>query len=297
MTAVVATLTSLPYTQFRKSRFFYLWYDIVFAVLGLSFIFWVKATGWQGLFSAEWDWRLVFFLPLVCHLQILCSVWIHNATHNNFPRAINRIVGELCGIVVLTRFASWEIIHQRHHKYSDDNELDPHPIIRGHQSYWRYVWRTISSVEHQLQQMFFELHGDTPENRRFQRWRAPLSFAVSFAIIPWCWVLLLGKPVFWILFFPAGWIGFFHLLHFNWSTHNPWSPTADYRPVNLNHGFYKIGNWLWHGIYWHGNHHQKTSLFNPGKMDADKALPVIKPGDATEHYPRKKTKAQIRAAA
>jgi len=55
-----------------------------------------------------------------------------------------------------------------------------------------------------------------------------------------------------------------------------------------------IGNWLWHGIYWHGNHHQKTSLFNPGDMD--KSLPVIRPGDLTEHYPRKKTKGGAREA-
>ena len=33
MTAITATFTSLPFTQFRKHRHFYLWYDGVWAVL------------------------------------------------------------------------------------------------------------------------------------------------------------------------------------------------------------------------------------------------------------------------
>ena len=40
----------------------------------------------------------------------------------------------------------------------------------------------------------------------------------------------------------------------------------DFKPVNLNHGYYKIGNLIWHGIYWHANHHKRANLFNPGKM-------------------------------
>jgi stearoyl-CoA desaturase (delta-9 desaturase) len=290
MSAIVATLISLPYTQFRRTKYFYLWYDGFYFALCATLIWFISQSGFTGL-SHSWDLELLLLLPLACHLQILCSVWIHNATHNNFPRPINRLVGELCGLVVLTRFASWEIIHQRHHKHSDDPVDDPHPIVPGFSGYWAFLARTVVSVEQQLQKMFFEAFGGrTPENQRFQTVRAVLSFTTSFMLLPYTWYLVLGGPAFWMLFFPAGWVGFFHLIHFNWSTHNPWSPHADYRPVNLNHGFYRVGNWLWHGIYMHGNHHQKTSLFNPAKMDGTKVLPVIRPGDRTDHYPRKKTK-------
>jgi stearoyl-CoA desaturase (delta-9 desaturase) len=96
-----------------------------------------------------------------------------------------------------------------------------------------------------------------------------------------------------MVFWPAGWLAFLHLIHFNWSTHNPWSKHHDFRPVNLDHGFFKLGNRLRHGIYFHANHHNKTSLFNPAKMDRDKALPVIRPDDDTAHYPRKKTKGAL----
>ncbi len=294
MSAIVTTLTSLPYTQFRRNRYFYLWYDAFFVVACGALIAWITHTGWQGI-PVTWDWRLLLLLPLVTHAQILCSVWIHNATHNNFPRAINRIVGELCGFVVLTRFASWEIIHQRHHKYSDDALDDPHPITPDAKGYWPYLWKTIIGVEEQLQRMTFEMFGDTPENRRFEKFRAVGSFAVSFLLLPATWYLMLGPVVFVMLFVPASIIGFFHLVHFNWSTHNPWSPDHDFRPVNLDHGFYKLGNAIWHGIYFHANHHKNASIFNPAKMPADKALPIIRPGDRTTHYPRKKTKKSARA--
>ena len=60
----------------------------------------------------------------------------------------------------------------------------------------------------------------------------------------------------------------------------------------MDDGFYKVGNLIWHGIYFHGNHHKNASLFNPAKMDPSKALPVIVHGDTTDHYPRKKNKAR-----
>ncbi len=296
MSALVASLTVLPYTQFRKSRHFYLNYDAFFLVVCAALAAALHAARWQGLTQA-WEPRLLLWLPLACQVQILCSVWIHNATHNNFPRAINRVVGELCGLVVLTRFASWEIIHQRHHKYSDDPVLDPHPVMEGYTGYWKFAARTLISVEQQLQTMYFEMYGGkTPENVRFQRYRAVLSFA-TMAVLAYTWQLALGAPAFFMLFLPASLVGVLHLLHFNWSTHNPWSTTGAHHPVNLDHGFYKLGNLIWHGIYFHGNHHQNASLFNPSKMEASKALPVILPGDSTDHYPRKKTKARAQAAA
>lgn len=249
----------------------------------------VVGTGYSGLIDT-WDWRLLLVLPLACHAQILCSVYIHNATHNNFPRAINRIVGEICGFVVLTRFASWEILHQRHHKHSDDVDDDPHPITSDAKGYWPYLLRTVVGVEAQLQKMVFERHGDTPRNRRFEKFRAVLSFSVSFVVLPVTWYVILGPIVFWTLFIPTALVGFAHLVHFNWSTHNPYSPTDDFRPINLNDGVYRLGNLLWHGIYMHGNHHKNVGLFNPSQMAQRKSLPVIRHGDSTAAYPLRKVR-------
>lgn len=275
MTAITASLVQLPFMQLRRNRYFYLWYDATYFVLCLAAIGLMHAASWQPLL-ATWDWKtLAILLPLVCYAQILCSVSIHNCTHNNFPRLINRLVGELCGVVVLTRFASWEIIHQRHHRYSDDVEKDPHPIGP---SYWRFLVATIVNVEHQLQRIYFELYGDTPENRAFEKRRAWVSYVTNIVLV-YTWYRFLGPVAFLGLFLPSSLVGFFHLVHFNWSTHNAFSPTHDFKPVNLDHGFYKIGNILWFGIYMHANHHQKTNYFNPAKMTP--SLPITPPPSRT----------------
>jgi fatty acid desaturase len=262
VTAIGSTLTSLPFTQLKRNRLFYFWYDLFYACVCATLLLAMQLGGFHPL-SSSWDWRLVLLFPLVCHAQILCSVYIHNSTHHSFPRILNRIVGELCGLVVISRFASWEVIHRRHHRFSDDVEKDPHPV---EPSYWRYVVHTIVGVERQLQRIFFELHGDTPENRRYEKRRAYMSYATSILLIL-TWFRFLGAPAFVLLFFPASIVGVLHLVHFNWCTHDAASETKNYRPVNLNAGFYRVGNLLWHGIYMHANHHRKPGLFNPTHMD------------------------------
>lgn len=270
MTALVSTLTSLPFTQLRRNRYFYLWYDGFYAVVCIALIT-AMVLGHYQPFIQGWDNRYLLIFPLVAHAQILCSVFIHNATHNNFPRVLNRIVGELCGVVVLTRFASWEVIHQRHHRYSDDTDRDPHPVIA---SYWGFLVKTVIGVERQLQRIYFELYGETPENQRYEQLRAYVSYATNLLLIA-TWYLFLGPIGFFFFFVPTAIIGFLHLVHFNWSTHNAFSKDSDFRPVNLNHGYYKVGNLIWFGIYMHANHHKRANLFNPSKMIP--SLPIETP--------------------
>jgi stearoyl-CoA desaturase (delta-9 desaturase) len=276
MSTIAATLVSLPFTQLRRNRYFYVWYDSFYLVACLAALALMHVAGHRPLVET-WSWPLILvLLPIAAQLQILCSVSIHNCTHNNFPRPINRLVGELCGIVVLTRFASWEVIHQRHHRYSDDVEKDPHPCDP---SYWRYLFKTIANVERQLQQTYFELYGENEENRRYERRRAQLSYATNLLLI-YTWYQFLGPIAFFALFVPSSLIGFFHLVHFNWSTHNAFSPTRDFKPVNLDHGFYRVGNKIWFGIYWHANHHKKTNYFNPARMTP--SLPLTRPPSRQE---------------
>ncbi|WP_438020518.1 fatty acid desaturase [Sorangium sp. So ce315] len=152
MSVIGAALTSLPFTQFRRNRYFYLYHDGGYALLCATVLSCMLLGGHEP-FIGRWDDRLWLLLPLLCHAQILCSVLIHDATHNNFPRQIDRLVDELCGVIVLTRFASWEVIHQRHHRCSDDVERDPHPVVP---SYWAFLAKTVVSVARQLQQIYFD---------------------------------------------------------------------------------------------------------------------------------------------
>ncbi len=261
MNAITASLFSLPWAQYRRQPTFYLWYDSIMAVFFSAAIALMWTTGYRAPF-AGWHWWYVLAFPVALYVVIMAHVFIHNASHGNFPKAINRIVGEICGLIVLTRFPSWEIVHRRHHRYSDDPERDPHPAERG---YWRFAANTIVNVERQLQQQYFDVYGDTPETRRYEKIRAFVSFASGTLLIV-CWFLLLGTGGFFALFVPASIGGALFVIHFNWCGHNAHTPDQPIAPTNLDHGWYWLGNRMFFGIYYHGNHHKMAMLFNPRKM-------------------------------
>jgi len=58
--------------------------------------------------------------------------------------------------------------------------------------------------------------------------------------------------------------------------------------VNLNHGFYKVGNWIWFGIYMHANHHKIAKLFNPAKMEEVLARRAARAEERKERRRRQK---------
>jgi stearoyl-CoA desaturase (delta-9 desaturase) len=255
-----AALRVLPSTRFRRDKFFYLRYDLGYFV-ACSVALVLLRTFEVAPLAPSWQWWVPLALPLVIYTVILGHVFAHNASHANFPRAINRVVGELVGVLVLSRFASWQIIHERHHRYSDDVEKDPHPVLP---SYWKTVWNTVVNVERQLQRTYLEAHGDTPQNRRRERLRAWVSYGTNVVLIA-CWYHLLGAAFFFYLFVPASIIGVLHLVHFNWSTHNALARNGDYKPVDLDEGLFRIGNWFFFGIYMHRVHHDRPDLFDPAR--------------------------------
>lgn len=260
MSALTATLQSLPYSQFKRISTFYVWYDSFYALAALTATLLLIGAGYHApLASFHW-WHLLLFPPFL-YAMIMVHVFLHNASHGNFPRAINRLVGEVFGIVAVIKFASWEIVHRRHHRYSDDPERDPHPAAPG---YWRFVWTTLIQVERQLQQSYFDLYGDTPSTRRYELWRARLS-TVSGALVTLFWFQLLGASGFLLAFVPASVCAGLFVIHFNWVGHNAHRPGAKIEPVDLDYGWFWWGNRIFFGIYYHGTHHRLSMLFNPMK--------------------------------
>lgn len=255
-----ATFRSLPHVQFERSATFYLWYDSFFAVLAIVGSLALWRSGFAGIHPGFDPWLLAL-LPVAFYVLFMAHVFIHNASHGNFPKPVNRLVGELCGVLVATKFASWQIVHRRHHRYPDDPERDPHPAERG---YWRYVAHTLVNVERQLRQEYYDRHGDTPENHTYERWRALLSFG-SGATIVLFFFLLLGPGAFFMLYVPAFVGAALFVMHFNWVGHNAHRAGSDIRPTDLDHGWFWLGNRLFFGIYYHGTHHRLSMLFNPMK--------------------------------
>lgn len=252
-----------PSVLLRKSPNFYIWYDGIWGVLIVAATIALYLSSWEGLIVDWQPWHFAL-LPLCLYAHILSNGMIHNNCHGNIPRPINRLVGEILGAVVMTRYASWEVLHQRHHRYSDDPEKDPHPV---HPNFFVFLYQAmVINLERQLQNEFFDNHGDTPASRRRENMRSVLSFSVMIPLATF-WYLLLGPWAFLFLWIPTQAIGWVFIAHFNWATHNAHDPSGDYKPVNLDHGWYWIGNRLVFGLYMHANHHKRANIFNPLKME------------------------------
>jgi fatty acid desaturase len=260
--------TTLPYAQFKRDPHFYVKHDTVFLVAALAGIAALRLGGYEPSTNQFSLWLLAAF-PIVLYLTIMAHVFSHCASHGAFGRStagkvVNRIVGEICGAYVLTKFASWEIVHRRHHRYSDDAERDPHPAERG---YWSYALNTLINVEKQLQQEYFDCHGDTPERRRYEKFRSVYSFVSGVALALFI-EQLAGLPIFVELIVPTWILAGLYVIHFNWVGHNAHTRDGAIEPTNLDHGWFWIGNRIFFGIYFHGNHHRMAMVFNPMNVPA-----------------------------
>lgn len=257
----VPELGTLPSILYRKDRYFYLNYDIPYLIAFVASSWWLFQSGFRGLSFQPWMWLL---LPPIIYLHVLASVCIHNATHVNFPRAINRALGEILGVILVVRFANWEVLHVRHHRYPDDSTRDPHPM---QPNFWAFLFNMmVVNLERQLQNIHYDQFGDTPARRRYERVRSVLSFSCEATCVMF-WYALLGGDAFWYLFVPAQLVGWTVVSHFNWVTHNGESAEKDYHPINMDSGLYWLGNRIWFGLYMHKNHHDRANIFNPLRME------------------------------
>jgi stearoyl-CoA desaturase (delta-9 desaturase) len=258
-----------PSSDFLRDPYFYMKYDLTWAtlLLGASGLMW--GLGWRGL-ELEISWMLIPLALVAAYLQMCGNAFIHNASHGNWPRPINRLVGEIFGVLVMTRYASWEILHRRHHMFSDDEEKDPHPMLR---SYWAFLWKKmIINLERNLHQQYYELWGDSPEIRRRELVKSWIS-AFTGATLFLFWFVVMGPVGFVFVFVPAAIIGILHLTHFNWATHDA-DRSDDFRPVNRDEGIFWLGNRILFGVYMHANHHAYANVFNPLKLDPKRAARV-----------------------
>jgi fatty acid desaturase len=272
-------LVSQPFSRFKSDPNFYLKYDAFWAIACLVLSVAMLATG-RTAFFGPFHWQQLLAIPLVAFVIIQSHVHVHNASHGSLPRVLNRVLGELLGLIIVVRFASWAIVHMRHHKYSDDPVKDPHPT---YPSYFRSFWRSIVTVEQQLMAQYYETWGDTPENHARERRRAYVSYGANVLLLV-TWHLALGPGLFWLVFAPCNIFGAMFVGHFNWSTHNG-ERKNDFRPVNLNHGYYYLGNKLFFGIYHHANHHQRPHLFNPMRWNEALFGPADAPVDGQAPSP------------
>jgi stearoyl-CoA desaturase (delta-9 desaturase) len=105
------------------------------------------------------------------------------------------------------------------------------------------------------------LWGTTPETRIIW-WVSDFLAALMMFQCAAFWLMLLGSSGFLVWFIPSYLSAFALFVYLNYYTH---IMDKDGSPVvlNRNDGLFKLGNQLLFGVFFHKNHHDRASLFNP----------------------------------
>lgn len=210
-------------------------------------------------------WMLAL-VPFGIYIGGLSAVFMHNATHGSFkPKWMNWVAGNLAGIHQLWGFTGWKLIHLIHHHYSDNVDHDPHPP--KNYTFWQFARIMFLYSSMKISERYREHFGNTPAVIRRQKIGAAILLAMAASNLAF-WFLALG-PAGFVLFYVPSYIAN-HMLYvdINYTAH-PKDENGQTAAANLNHTlYYKIANFFWFGIYFHGNHHRKPLLFNPRYMQA-----------------------------
>jgi fatty acid desaturase len=210
-----------------------------------------------------WSWSYLAYTAAAVVLTFPLTALLHNAAHGNIrPKWFGRLVGELTGVIQLSCFADWAVIHVLHHAHSDDPNKDPHPP--GHLSYMDFVRNVRQQIVKVFGGYFVEAFKSEPKMKTALKCFAWFSRARQFMWVAF-WFLLLGPKLFSFGFSFSIAFKMAHYAWFNWSTHRP-NAEGKIEIHNHDRGLYKAVNLISANLYYHGNHHINMKLFNPKSL-------------------------------
>jgi Fatty acid desaturase len=238
----------------------YLWEGAALTTLVAVAITWRPPT-----FTLDWHaGHLVFALAAVPFGWWVSSA-IHNAGHGNFPRLLNRVMGEFAGAWLGYGFTNFALIHGLHHAYTD-SELDP-VSPRGH-AFWRYWVSPLGIPTAVARRYLRQVHGAHPRYT---------AIAVG-EVVLFNLNLGLRLALWFVLFGPAGFLAFYGvsiasnvtiLAHINYACHRD-APDGDVHIVNLDGTlYYRLANAITSGGYFHKSHHDHPHLFDPRSVASE----------------------------
>lgn len=215
-------------------------------------------------------WHLAL-IPLGIYLGGLSAVFMHNASHNSFPnRWLNEACGHISGSHQLWGFMGWKLIHLIHHHYSDTVDMDPH--APADMSFWQFARVMFVKSSQKISERYREHWGNTRQTLILQRATMALFLGLAAANLT-LWFLLLGPAAFVFFYIPSYIANHLLYVDINYTAH-PKDEAGATAAANLDNTlYYKVANFCWHGIYYHGNHHRKPLLFNPKYMVIAKREP------------------------
>lgn len=247
--------------RFKKDKYYLIvYFSISLAILAGINALLIATIDWTSFFSFEWSlWPLVL-LPLGLVIGVKTPVLIHNCVHGNLKTQFhNQVAGELAGLYVWLGMAAFELNHRMHHVHSD-SDLDPHNPHK--KSFIPFFFANNFGGTTPVLKQYLKFHGDTAQNRRL----FALIVFLHFLGVPMragVWFLLLGPVWFLTFFMPSYLFHMFVFAHINFVTHETLED-GRVEVYNLDSNiYYKFVNYFGNGVYYHKNHHDNPSFYNP----------------------------------
>lgn len=165
-----------------------------------------------------------------------------------------------------------------HHQFSDE-ELDP--VNPKGMNFLLFLSAPMRYMIKTTKQYLFMIHASFPRYNYIMQAQT-VVFHINLILRVSFWYLLLGQDLFIWFYIPTLLTNFAIYAHINYVCHRDHAD-GSVEVVNLNHNlYYRIANVLTFGGYFHKNHHQKLSSFNPSRLNHDIWSPT--PGRGLSHY-------------
>lgn len=251
--------------QFYQDRYLHIRSFTLWAVAGAcacAVMIAIRPPEFYSFAPTLWHALLI---PFGIYFGGLSAVFIHNATHDSFPkRWQNVFFGTLSGIHQLWGFMGWKLIHLLHHHYSDNVDLDPHPP-KG-KSFWQFTRTMFLYSSSVVSKRYREHWGEGLQTKLLHK-GVLVTFLIMASSNLLLWFLLLGPEGFVFFYIPSYIANHLLFADINYTAHPANEETGETAAANFDDSlYYKLANACWFGIYYHGNHHRKPMLFNPKYM-------------------------------
>jgi fatty acid desaturase len=238
-------------------------------------------------FTTPWNVQPIDFAWTLLAL-LLCglpSSLLHNCAHGNVgSKLLNRMVGEICGSIMLYGFEGFRLGHLFHHKHPDNPKYDPHPPhgLKFHEFLISPIKATLVVIEN----AYYETFGITEQSSRniaLQKIFFNLTIAARIVF----WVALLGPKWFFLFYVPMYFANIFVFAHINYATHVHRQDGYS-EIINLDGNiYYRFVNFVSFGGYYHKNHHLSPKSFDPSRVSVAYKKPLLTHQMTTFQAPRR----------
>lgn len=219
--------------------------------------------------SLQFEFHPVYLIALVLAIPFgwLVAAFLHKAGHENVSKGpVNKIIGEFVGHFVGYGFHNFILVHTLHHLYSD-HKYDP--VSPRGMSFMRYLLSPNKYMIKNTKEFLRDTHSETKNYETILTLQS-FVFHTNMVLRLAAWFMIFGPGLFFFFYLPAVISNITILAHINYVCHRDLKD-GSVEVFNMNHtSYYKLANFVTMGGYFHKNHHQNLSLFDPRKLNNEK---------------------------